>query len=421
MPLVDMKDLMQHAYQNRYAVGAFEVAGLDSLDSILTAAERCRAPVILNLALHAHTSPGLEAIMPAVEAAARRSEIPVAIHLQCEADTLAVTEAIRLGANSVGIADIQGAFHEQVRHTRASVDLAHGCGVPLEAGIGAVGSPAGSGSDQGDSGGGLPTTTEVCAFLSKSEVDFLSLTIPCNRQSGKDKPKLEWRRLKEIGTTCGLPLAIKVGEALTEDQYHKLISLGVAKISDRSVITGCMDGALRAAGRTAAKDYDAYRAHARTAILEEVEHCLRMWGAAGRAAEVNAQCQPWLNAEHLLLFSFRSQDEARQRAMLKEGRDCLSGIPGVRGVELGSVLEEGSRYQYYWRVRVSHSVVLDGLQRHAVYADCMDGIMRSAVADSLGGDYQVAVVASEASVLPHCTAPESASGRVLAWLGNKPA
>ncbi len=421
MPLVDMKDLMQHAYENRYAVGAFEVAGLDSLASTLTAAERCRAPVILNLALHAHTRPELEVIMPAVEAAARRSEIPVAIHLRCEADTLAVTEAIRLGANSVGIADMPGAFHEQVRRTRASVELAHGCGVPLEAGIGFVRSPAGSGSDQGGSGGGLPTTTEVCAFLSKSEADFLSLTIPCNRQSGKDKPKLEWRRLKEIGTTCGLPLAIEVEDSLTEDQYHKLISLGVAKISDGSVITGCMDGALRAAGRTATKDYGGYRARTRAAILEEVERCLRMWGAAGRAAEVNAQCRPWLNAEHLLLFSFRSQDEARQRAMLLDGRDCLSTIPGVRGVDLGSVLEESSRYQYYWRIRVSHSVVVDGLQRQAVYADCMDGVMRSVVADSLGGDYQVAVVASEARVLPLCTTQESASGRVLAWMGNKPA
>src|SRR5690606_32303818 len=127
-------------------------------------------------------------------------------------------------------------------------------------------------------------------------------------------------------------------------------------------------------------------------------------------------CRPWLNAEHLLLFSFRSQDEARQRAMLLDGRDCLSTIPGVRGVDLGSVLEESSRYQYYWRIRVSHSVVVDGLQRQAVYADCMDGVMRSVVADSLGGDYQVAVVASEARVLPLCTTQESASGRVLAWM-----
>jgi fructose-bisphosphate aldolase, class II len=420
MPLVDMKDLMQHAYQNRYAVGAFEVAGLDSLDSILAAAERCRAPVILNLALHGHTSSELAIIMPAVEAAARRSEIPVAIHLRCEADTLAVTRPygwVRT-AWALPICRVRSMSRCDVRAPAWSW--------PMVAGYAGSGNrrrsePAGSGSEQGGPGGGLPTTTEVCAFLSKSEVDFLSLTIPCNRQSGKDKPKLEWRRLKEIGTTCGLPLAIEVGDALTEDQYHKLISLGVAKISDQSVITGCMEGALRATGRTATKDYAGFRARVRATILEEVERCLRMWGAAGRAAEVNAQCRPWLNAEHLLLFSFRSQDEARQRAMLLDGRDCLSTIPGVRSVELGSVQEEGSRYQHYWRVRVSHSVVLDGLQGHAVYADCMDGIMHGAVADSLGGDYQVAVVASEAKVLPHCTASESASGRVLAWLGNKPA
>lgn len=412
MPLVDMKDLMQHAYQNRYAVGAFDITGLDGLDSILAAAERCRAPVILKLALHANASPEPALLMPAVEAAARKSEIPVAIHLRCMADTQAVTEAIRLGANSVGISGTRGAFHEQVRHVRACVDLAHACGVPLAAGLE---------SDQGEPGGGLPTTAEVCAFLVKSEVDFLSLAIPCDRQSGKDKPKLEWRRLKEISSSCGVPMAIEVGEALTEDQYHKLISLGVASICDGSLISSCMDGALRAAGRTTTKDYDAYRAHARTRILEEVERCLRMWGAAGRAAEVNAQCRPWLNAEYLLLFSLRALDETRQRAVLLDGRDCLATIPGVRGVELGAVVEEGSRYQYYWRVRVSHTVALGSLQRHAAYKDCMDGHMRSAVADSLNGDYQVAVVGSEARALPLCATQASDSGRVLAWLGSKPA
>ena len=45
MPLVDLKDLLLHAYQNGYAVGAFDLAGLEFLPAILAAAESARAPI----------------------------------------------------------------------------------------------------------------------------------------------------------------------------------------------------------------------------------------------------------------------------------------------------------------------------------------------------------------------------------------
>ncbi len=46
MPLVNMKDMLQHAYENHYAVGAFDLVSLDFLTGIMEAAERTKAPVI---------------------------------------------------------------------------------------------------------------------------------------------------------------------------------------------------------------------------------------------------------------------------------------------------------------------------------------------------------------------------------------
>lgn len=50
MPLVNMKDMLQHAYDHGYAAGAFDLVSLEFLEAILAAAERARAPVILSLA-----------------------------------------------------------------------------------------------------------------------------------------------------------------------------------------------------------------------------------------------------------------------------------------------------------------------------------------------------------------------------------
>ena len=50
MPMVNMRDMLQHAHREGYAVGAFDLVSLDFLQGILAAAENCRAPVILSLA-----------------------------------------------------------------------------------------------------------------------------------------------------------------------------------------------------------------------------------------------------------------------------------------------------------------------------------------------------------------------------------
>jgi fructose-bisphosphate aldolase class II len=81
MPLVDMKDMLHHAYRNRYAVGAFDLVSLDFLEAILRICEGTDAPVILSLAESHFEHFDFDLMMAATERAARRAEIPVAIHL----------------------------------------------------------------------------------------------------------------------------------------------------------------------------------------------------------------------------------------------------------------------------------------------------------------------------------------------------
>ena len=73
MALVNMRDMLYHAYHNGYAVGAFDLVSLDFLEGIMNAAERCRSPVILSLAESHFGYFDFELIMSAVETAARRA------------------------------------------------------------------------------------------------------------------------------------------------------------------------------------------------------------------------------------------------------------------------------------------------------------------------------------------------------------
>ena len=87
MALVNLRDMLNHAYRNGYAVGAFDLVSLDFLEGIMSAAERCRAPVILSLAESHFDYFDFDLLMPAVETAARRASVPVAIHLDHGANT----------------------------------------------------------------------------------------------------------------------------------------------------------------------------------------------------------------------------------------------------------------------------------------------------------------------------------------------
>jgi fructose-bisphosphate aldolase class II len=101
MPLVNMKEMLLHAYENGYATGAFDLINLDFLKGVLDAAERSAAPVILSLSESQVDSNDFELLMPAVEMAARKASVPVAIHLDHGRSLQSAVKAINRGCNGV--------------------------------------------------------------------------------------------------------------------------------------------------------------------------------------------------------------------------------------------------------------------------------------------------------------------------------
>ncbi|HHO58620.1 MAG TPA: class II fructose-bisphosphate aldolase, partial [Thiotrichales bacterium] len=101
MPLVNMRDMLHHAYENHYAVGAFDLVSLDFLEAVVDAAEQCRSAVILSIAEPHFSSYDFELLLPAVEAAAKRASVPVAIQLDHGRQLDTVIKAINLGCNGV--------------------------------------------------------------------------------------------------------------------------------------------------------------------------------------------------------------------------------------------------------------------------------------------------------------------------------
>ena len=138
MALVNMRDMLYHAYHNGYAVGAFDLVSLDFLEGIIKAAERCNAPVILSLAESHFEYFDFEITMPTVLAAAKRSSIPVAIHLDHGESLESAVQGINLGCNGVMVDASRQTLTDNIKITRAVAEMAHACGVPVEGELGYV-------------------------------------------------------------------------------------------------------------------------------------------------------------------------------------------------------------------------------------------------------------------------------------------
>lgn len=368
MPLVNMKDMLAHAYGHGYAVGAFDMVSLDFVEGVMAAAERSRAPVILSLTESHFEHYDFELLMSAMGAAARRSPVPVALHLDHGTSLESAVRAIRLGCNSVMVDASHMTLGENLAATRAVVEMAHACGIPVEGELSYV--PGVEGEDAERHPGPLAYTTvaEAKGFVERTGVDFLAVSIGTVHGRLKGKAKLDFPRLRSINQALGVPLAIHCGTELDDDQFRRLIAKGVAKINYCAALTDAAGAAIRDRAKSApGAGYATLVRDVSAVISTEAERCMRVWGSAGRAAEVMSHCRPWGPVEHLILHNVVGISEKEAAVMIAEGQQVLGAIPGVREVVTGRAVKDGAQYRYCWLVRFAAPEVIDSYREHPAH------------------------------------------------------
>ncbi|MFQ5644183.1 MAG: Dabb family protein, partial [Thiogranum sp.] len=119
-----------------------------------------------------------------------------------------------------------------------------------------------------------------------------------------------------------------------------------------------------------------------------VESRMRLWGSAGRAAEVLSRCRSWLPVEHVIVYDVEGIDATRVEVMMAEGRRVLGAIPGVREVVTGRAVQENARYHYSWLVRFCHPAVIDSYREHPDHVAFADKLFRPVAGRRISIDFQ---------------------------------
>ena len=353
MPILHLTDMLDHAHRHAYAIGAFRISHFEMLRGVLQAAEDCRAPVILNFREEAFRSDPQLMLVSTALSAAQRASIPVALCLDHGHDMNAVHLAIRNGCNGVMIDTSTLALDDNLRLTRAAVQLAHRFGLAVEGEIGHIPWINDSNHEIVPDEISYTSPAEAKAFAERTGIDCLAVSIGTVHGMPKHPPKLDMTRLAKVSEAVGLPLVIHGGTGLSDDQYRKLIAHGVAKINYYSALAETGARAIREAVRQHGDaDPAQWLEHSGQAIRDRVAHMIRLWGSGGRAAEVLQQCRAWREAElRICLRPTTPIPETETGALLRKGREWLAAHDGVRSVQ--SFISSAARTdaRYCWIVR----------------------------------------------------------------------
>lgn len=223
------RDVLAHARAHRYAVPAFDCVEDVFVRAVLETATACRSPVFLMCLEPDMVGNGWEYFSGLVRAVAPWHDIPIVLHLDHTTSLESIERAIRLGFTSVMFDGSAMPFDENVRSTRAAVELAHGHGVSVEAELGRVG-----GMDLEESQATenvLTDPAEVAEFVARTGVDSLAVSIGTSHGVYRSLPKLHIERLKELDAASPVPLVLHGGSGTPEDQVREAVCHGICKMN----------------------------------------------------------------------------------------------------------------------------------------------------------------------------------------------
>ena len=194
MPLVSMRQLLDHAAEHGYGLPAFNVNNLEQVQAIMAAAAETNSPVIVQASAGARKYAGETFLRHLIEAAVESyPDIPVVMHQDHGQSPAVCLGAMRLGFSSVmmdgslgedgkSIADYE--YNKAV--TRSVVDMAHAVGVTVEGELGCLGSLETMRGDKEDGHGAEGTMTremlltdpdQAADFVSATQLDALAIAI----------------------------------------------------------------------------------------------------------------------------------------------------------------------------------------------------------------------------------------------------
>ncbi|MDI9206159.1 class II fructose-bisphosphate aldolase [Ligilactobacillus saerimneri] len=281
--LVSSKYLINKAYHEHFAIGAFNIGETIFAKNVVAVAEELNAPVILQiypLEYELMTSDAISYILRL----AMKATVPVAVHLDHGRGMDDVTRAIRDQMNSVMIDASGMEFDANMNTTKAVVDMAHRVGVAVEAELGSIGDR--HQTDATNMGRVYTEPASAKKFVDHTGVDFLAVSIGTVHgpyPSGANEIRIDI--LQELNATLQLPLVLHGGSNNPDAKIKEAIQNGIAKVNISTDIKMPYYHAIHDAVEQMPNDYEPWiiTKQADKAQRQVIAEKIKLFGSDGKA------------------------------------------------------------------------------------------------------------------------------------------
>jgi len=237
MSIVNAREIMLQAAEEKYAVGAFNITDLAQMEAVVEAAVEKRAPVIIQTSVKPSKFYGRKVLVAIYRALAEEAPVPVCLHLDHCTEIDYCKQCADSGYTNIMIDASKQVYEENIRQTKEVVDYCHSVGnISVEGELGTVSGV----EDQiivAENEAALANPDQAVEFVERTGLDIFAPAIGTAHGVYKTKnPKIDFERLGKINKILNsdgikTPLVVHGGTGLPLDYIKQLLAMGGAKFN----------------------------------------------------------------------------------------------------------------------------------------------------------------------------------------------
>lgn len=228
--LINTKEMLIQAQQKGYAIPAFNIHNLETIQTVVETANHLNSPVILAATPGTIKYAGGENLLAITEAMSKSVNVPITFHLDHHEKVEEIKALIELGCRSVMIDASRHPLEENIEIVRDVVKFAKKYGATVEAELGKLG---GREDDlvvsEADAFFTDPKEAEI--FVRETGIDSLAVAIGTAHGMYKSTPKLDFERLAQIRKVIEIPLVLHGASGVPKEMVQEAIRLGICKVN----------------------------------------------------------------------------------------------------------------------------------------------------------------------------------------------
>ena len=233
--LATLNDVMKIAEEKKIAVGSFNTPNLEALQAVIEAAEELDLPVIIQFAQCHEPWIPLAMIGPIMVNAAKKSKVPVCVHLDHGETLEYLQQALDMGFTAIMYDGSTLSYEENLENTKRAVAMATKTGASVEAELGSMGRrESGAGDDSGENDDTKIYTDphQAKVFVEETGIDALACSFGTTHGIYLTQPKLDFDVVKNVrALTEQIPIVMHGGSGVSREDYRKAIEAGTRKVN----------------------------------------------------------------------------------------------------------------------------------------------------------------------------------------------